>query len=93
MPWFGKRLPWGDRYDAFALPVGLAVFLLVGFLLAGSTHKSVAAWLVSFGIGTGVMNVTSFILRRVNGVENRSLLSHRERRAHKASSNSGEDRN
>lgn len=84
-PWLGKRLPWGDRYDAFALPVGLGAFLLLGFLVADPSHKPLAGWLISFGIGAGVMNVVSFILRRVAGVENRSVLAGRRGRGDSAS--------
>jgi hypothetical protein len=75
MPWFGKRLPWGDRYDAFALPVGLGAFIVLGLVLQGSSHSPVAGWLVSFGIGAGLMNVTSFILRRIHGRGKRSAAS------------------
>ena len=75
MPWFGKRLPWGDRYDAYGALIGVPVFLLVGVLLTSAGAKPIAAWLVSFGLGTGVLNMASFVMRRIAGVPNRSLVA------------------
>jgi hypothetical protein len=67
MPWFGRRLKAGDRYDAYGLVVGLIAFVILGLILQGTSKSPVAPWLISFGIGAGITNVTSFILRRTVG--------------------------
>lgn len=67
MPWFGKKLKSGDRYDLYGLIVGLVIFAGLGIGLATTAKSPVASWLISFGVGAGAMNVTSFLLRRTIG--------------------------
>jgi hypothetical protein len=82
MPWFGRRLKAGDRYDVYGLIVGLIAFVILGIVLQGTSKSSVAPWLVAFGIGAGITNVTSFILRRTVGPGPPSNASHDEGSGH-----------
>ena len=56
----------GDRYNGYGIVVGTLVWATIG-VGAGSTR----AWIVGFGFGCAVMNLTSFFLRRVRGSRRR----------------------
>lgn len=56
---------WGDRYDAYGAAVGLVTFLVTGIVAAAATGGRLAGWLAAFGIGCGVMNISSFVIRRI----------------------------
>src|SRR3954451_23602514 len=56
-------MPWGDRYDARAGVVGIAVLLVGGVGGGIGLHGGVAAWLTSVALACAAMNVTSHLLR------------------------------
>jgi hypothetical protein len=57
------------------------VFLAIGIGVGLVGHSGAAAWLVGFGAGAAIMNSTSFMLRRINGVGASDDEHHRSRDA------------
>jgi hypothetical protein len=72
-------MPTGDKYDARGFAVGVCIFLAIGVGIGIVDHAGIAAWLSGLAVGAGAMNVTSFILRRKDGVPFRSAWRQKPR--------------
>jgi len=69
----------GDKYDARGFVVGICIFLAMGVGVGIFDHAGIEAWFTGVAIGAGAMNMTSFILRRKDGVPYRGPLRQKRR--------------
>jgi hypothetical protein len=60
----GRR--WADRYDGYGAVAGVLTFLILGVVFTTALGQGDAGWLLAIAFGCGVMNVTSFVLRRTD---------------------------